>query len=447
MARKRGGVADWIAQAELPILVLDGRRRVRVFNNGFSRLTGVQPGEVLGRRCDVDPDHPREGVAALLDSLACLETCFGGAPGSVEITVPVGAGVFEARTALLLPLSSPEGDAHLVVTLLETRPTDTPDAVGPADHAVVRARAVMLAERYAIDRFVVKTPAMERVARQLSLASASTASVLIAGSRGSGRSLVAHLIHQRSGAEPDDLAIIDGRMTNDATFSELLHSLQESRHPPATVICDHLDEWARGRLEEFCKAMSDWPVDRAKPRCIGIGRAGVSEPDRNLTGDLFGDVRIVLPDLRDRRKEIPLLAQQILEETVATSREAGREPTARAFDDATRRLLLNYGWPGNVAELKKVVIAAVEAAAGELVTEGDLPLAMTTGMEAELQPPRVPVESLDDVLEKTERRHIEAALKVTGGEKQKAAKLLGLTRAKLYRRIENLGIAVDEVNR
>ncbi len=101
-----------------------------------------------------------------------------------------------------------------------------------------------------------------------------------------------------------------------------------------------------------------------------------------------------------------------------------------------------YNWPGNIGELAEMIRAIREAAASPLVRLGDLPFRFRTGMDAQRIPPaeETQVVPLDELLERTEREQIEAALSRAGGNKSIAADLLRIPRAKLYRRMEAAGL-------
>jgi len=140
---------------------------------------------------------------------------------------------------------------------------------------------------------------------------------------------------------------------------------------------------------------------------------------------------IHLPPLRERREDILQLTEHFLA-------QIGRDlaqPVAGVSREA-RDLLLAYGWPGNVRELRNALERAAILAEGGLITAGHLPIAVT---ERDPSPGvAAPAQGLD--LEAVERTMVEQALKQAGGNKSKAAKLLGLTRAQLYTRLEKYGI-------
>lgn len=151
---------------------------------------------------------------------------------------------------------------------------------------------------------------------------------------------------------------------------------------------------------------------------------------------MLSDLVIELPPLADRREDIPLLAQQLLEECNAAG--------DRQISGFTPQVLDKLGalpWDGNVTELREIVEAAFAATDGPMIDEADLPARVGLIESAALYPP--PEEEaidLDGFLEEVERELIERAMGRAGGNKSQAARLLGIQRARLLRRLAYLGI-------
>jgi DNA-binding NtrC family response regulator len=137
-------------------------------------------------------------------------------------------------------------------------------------------------------------------------------------------------------------------------------------------------------------------------------------------------VEIHLPPLRERREDIPLLAQHFLERQA----KRYRKPKAGFSDDAAQALL-EHPWPGNVRELKHAVERAVLLATGEYVRAQDLGLV----------PPSEASTHIDDLtLDEVEKILIEKALQRHDGNVSQAADALGLSRSALYRRLQRHGL-------
>jgi DNA-binding NtrC family response regulator len=153
--------------------------------------------------------------------------------------------------------------------------------------------------------------------------------------------------------------------------------------------------------------------------------------------DRFGVVEVAIPTLRERPADLALLSQHALEEN-----NQGSEKQLTGFSPDVWREFQAYHWPGQLDELFAVVSEAHAASAGPLVSLPDLPFRFRTGKDAQsVSPPiSVPQLPLDDLLLKVEKEQLLAALERSGGSKQRAAELLGIPRAKLYRRMEAHGL-------
>jgi DNA-binding NtrC family response regulator len=135
--------------------------------------------------------------------------------------------------------------------------------------------------------------------------------------------------------------------------------------------------------------------------------------------------RVALPPLRERRDDIPLLARRFLQKSQATTGKA-----VEAVSDAAMRRLIEYDWPGNVRELRNAIEYAMIQVRGDVLHANDLPPEIQqTG------PAQDDADWPDD-----EAGRIRAALAHTDGNRKAAAELLGISRATLYRRLDEYDI-------
>jgi len=143
-------------------------------------------------------------------------------------------------------------------------------------------------------------------------------------------------------------------------------------------------------------------------------------------------VHLALPPLRARPEDIPLLAEHFLRRFSREYQVAAKRLAAEVMER-----LRTYAWPGNVRELQNTIERAFALAAAETITLDDLPAAVRG-----LPSPDAPAVDLSDVptLEEAERRLFAAALRKSGGNKNEAARLLGIDRQRLYRKIEKYGL-------
>jgi DNA-binding NtrC family response regulator len=134
--------------------------------------------------------------------------------------------------------------------------------------------------------------------------------------------------------------------------------------------------------------------------------------------------RIAIPPLRERREDIPLLVNSFLSQTA----ERNHRRVASVSDEAVRRML-QYDWPGNVRELQSAIESACIKCKGSVIRVEDLP--------PELNAPLIPGASTANA-EEDARNHLLAAMRAAKGSRTTAARLLGVSRATLYRRLQEL---------
>jgi DNA-binding NtrC family response regulator len=270
----------------------------------------------------------------------------------------------------------------------------------------------------------------------------SESPVLITGERGTGKTLLARAIHSASRRAGPLVELDASALPAELLDVELFGFAEEAeaRKPGAlehasggTVLIDEIAAMGHTSQTKLVNAMSRGHL----PTADGTGRIAVSarivattaHPLSNLTRDgrfsepLYDRIRnahIELPPLRERRTDIPLLAQQF-------AAQFGGLRAPRLSPDAIE-VLEEYSWPGNVRELRTVIERAVTAAAGAEVRPRQL--------EALLSPAG---ESSPMKLADLERRHIEAVLRQTNWHRGRAAVLLGISNKTLYRKIREYG--------
>ena len=153
---------------------------------------------------------------------------------------------------------------------------------------------------------------------------------------------------------------------------------------------------------------------------------------------------IRLQPLRERRDELPALAQHLLERA---NQRGGKQKSG--FSPRTISALMAYEWPGNLRELARVIDHAhTQSDGGEpLVALDDLPASIRGHLGGGFPPPTQPrpIKPLDELLTEVERRLIETALRQARGNKSRAAEVLGISRPRLYRRIKELNLPDDDL--
>ncbi|HKV12097.1 MAG TPA: sigma 54-interacting transcriptional regulator [Thermoanaerobaculia bacterium] len=282
--------------------------------------------------------------------------------------------------------------------------------------------------------------------------------VLLTGESGTGKEVVARFLHRASprtqgpfvalncAALPEQLLESELFGYEKGAFTGALSARPGKIEQAAggVLFLDEVGEMSPAVQAKFLRVLQEREFQRlGGARVLKADVRVVAATNRDLKAAIAqGEFRedlyyrllvfeIRLPPLRDRPEDIPALLEAFLREI---GESVGR-PAAGISRDA-RQKLLAYSWPGNVRELRNAVERAVILAEGGLVTGEHLPISI--GEPPALPASTFPVGGVD--LEDLERTYVEQALKQTGHNKSRAARLLGLTRAQLYSRLEKYGL-------
>lgn len=323
--------------------------------------------------------------------------------------------------------------------------------------ALKRARQLELENRLlradGLPEFVAAAPAMQPVLELIAQVGPSDANVLITGEHGTGKEIVARLLHAASPRSRMALVAVNAGGLPEGTFeSEIFGHVKGAftdaradrigRFELANGGTLFLDEIANVPIRQQAKLLrvletgelervGSSQTRRVDVRVLCATNAQLHEEVNagNFREDLLfriNTVEIHLPPLRDRREDIPLLAQHFLNRNRTRYRKQ-----VNGFSPAAMQQLMQYAWPGNVRELEHMVERAVLLCRGEEVEPCDFAIA-----GARQGAPSFDNMSIDEV----ESLLIRKVLRRCDGNISQAAEALGLSRAALYRRIEKYGL-------
>ena len=331
----------------------------------------------------------------------------------------------------------------------------------------VRTENVELRERLGIRSDIIgRSAVIRQVTDEIGRAAATNSTVLIRGESGVGKELVARAVHYNSPRHENVFVCLNcAALSADLLASELFGHERgaftgaterkigkfEAAHK-GTLMLDEIGEMSPGLQAKFLRVLEGHPFERvggSKPVKVDVRVIAATNRDLerdvaegHFRRDLYFRLRvleIVVPALRKRQEDIPLLADYFLEKYNA---ETGRK--IKGFTAEAKEQLLKYLWPGNVRELKNVIERAVVLCRGQEIGAEDLLLTkLATAGDTEAPglgaaEKFMPV-SLDDV----ERRHIFNTLNHTGWNKSKTAAILGIERSTLDRKIRRYQL--DEI--
>jgi two-component system, NtrC family, response regulator HydG len=307
-----------------------------------------------------------------------------------------------------------------------------------------------LEEPGGLDRLLGRSRAMARVLEQARTLARSTVAVLIEGEPGTGKQLMARSLHHDGERRNEPFVTVSCAALEAAAFETELFGLESragierrgafERAHHGTLYLDEVGELGADSQRALLRAIlgrehervgGDQPI-RSDVRLLAATRRDLAADVRagRFRDDLLqrlATVRIQLPPLRERREDIPLLAEHFLG---ALNLEFGRRVTGLTPGVLDR--LEHYAWPGNVRELQRALEHMVALAEGVRALEpADLPAVLqvveSAGDRLEL--------AVGMTVEDAERRLVAATLRHTGGDKPRAAAMLGIGLRTLYRKI------------
>jgi DNA-binding NtrC family response regulator len=300
---------------------------------------------------------------------------------------------------------------------------------------------------------IAESPAMRPVLELIQRVGPSDANVLITGESGTGKGLIAGMLHSVSARAKRPLVTVNtGGLAEGVFESEVFGHVRGAftdakidrvgRFELADGATLFLDEIANVPLKHQAKLLS--AIETGKFERVGSSRTiqvdvrVISATNADLRAEIsagrfradllfrLNTVEIHLPPLRDRREDIPSLAGLFLNYHQQRYRKR-----LGGFDETALRVLANHPWPGNIRELNHVIERAVLMAQSDLVRPADL------GLQESLNP----AQALEEMsLEEVEKLLIKKTLLRFDGNARKAAESLGLSRSAFYRRLEKYGL-------
>jgi len=425
-----------------PVYAVDDEGQIAFANQVCLDWLGVAADELVGQSTAYHSAAEPGSTAALAAGLCPPPHLPVGGAMSGEVASPHDR---RAATFIALPETGRQTPVLVVVAAgAISSASAAPDSAATPEqlHAQVRQLRASAVSRLAEERLLGQSPALRRARVQVELALASKASVLVVGPPGVGAEHVAAAIHYATSPPDAWLLTIDAAVAQPDAFRATQHDVMlrdatVGRGPVSVCLlaADRLSPElqadaaaivVRGGLPVRLLATASGPL-------VSSGAAG-SYSDELAAA--LSSIVIELPALAARREDIPLLAQAMLErQNARVSKQLG------GFTPEALDRLDAYAWPGNTDELAQVITESHARAAGPLITAADLSDRLQWASQAAAHPRRKdePI-ALDTFLEEVERELIRRALAKAKGNKARAARLLGLTRPRLYRRMGQLGL-------
>jgi len=322
-----------------------------------------------------------------------------------------------------------------------------------------------VSEAYSFGKIIGKSKPMQELYRTIKKVAPTNASILIEGESGTGKELVARSIHFNSPRKANPLVAV-----NSSAFAETLleselfghekgsftgaSAMRKGRFEMAdkgTLFLDEIGELPMGLQVKLLRVLQEKTFERVggtTPIVVDFRLIAATNKDLeqevkkgNFREDLFyrlNVIKAVIPPLRDRQEDIPLLINHFIEKY--SNERKSTEPVTGVSQEAAQ-LFFDHSWPGNVRELENTIERAVILSSGNHITPADLPVKMQKAVLPPLQLDGIPENvGLAETLAAVEKRMILRAMMITDNVQTRAAKLLGIGKSGLNQKLKKYGL-------
>lgn len=312
-----------------------------------------------------------------------------------------------------------------------------------------------LKEKYSLDNIIGQSEAMVKVYQMVEKVAPRDATVLIRGESGTGKELIAQAIHQLSRCAKGPFIAVSCAALPETLLESELFGHEKGAFTGAekqklgrfelasggTIFLDEIGDISPATQIKLLRVLQSHEIMRlGGEQIIHIDVRTIAATNRDLEQlikeakfreDLYYRLNvfpIFLPPLRDRREDIPDLINHFLK---------NNNQVENKIDPKALRALMNYHWPGNIRELENIIERMIILSGDEKIMVDQLPPQFQGGISStESFAFEIPDDGI--CIDEVEKELLNKALKKAGGNKSKAAKLLGITRRKLYSMVERL---------
>lgn len=319
-------------------------------------------------------------------------------------------------------------------------------------------------EKYRFENIIGTSARMQEIYNLIAKVADTDSTILIQGESGTGKELVARALHFNSNRQHQPFVAINcSALPENLLESELFGHKKGSftgavqdkiglfeEAEQGTIFLDEVNSMAQPLQTKLLRVLQERQIRRVgdtksvaiNVRVLAATNEVLGEKIKggNFREDLYYRLAVIpieMPALRERPDDIPLLVSHFLQKNAA---QVGTEP--KKIDAKALDMLALYRWPGNVRELENAVERACALCDDGLIKTTDLPPQVVRNASAGNSsdtpaPGGLPVgQTLDEYIRDQERRYIDETIKFNGGSREKAAKMLGISMATLYRKLE-----------
>jgi len=465
------------------VFLVDAAGRIVFWSRGAERITGFSQDEAQGRICSFlqgwiwhqdlrdgaevsscEPDDVVPAPCCPLFDLGAIDS------QECEITRKDGTVARIVRSARILRDDGGEvvGGIHNFSDLTRLRTLEARLAEAERERSY----------RDGLGGLVGRSPQMEQLFDLIDRVAPTDATIVIEGESGTGKELVARALHEGSAraAQPFvavNVAALPPALLESELFGHVRGAFTGAVHDRVgrfelasggTLFLDEIGDLPLELQPKLLRALQERTVEKvgeARLRKVDVRVLAATHFDLKeqvrvgkFREDLFFRLAVFtikVPPLRERKEDIPLLVRHFLQRLSGEAGGArsqgtgqglvkGRRTVPQALEPEALRLVLDYCWPGNVRELENAVEHAAILARGDRIGVWDLPEDLRRAELCDLGKRAALSQS---GIEQSERARIEEALRLTAGNRSRAAEMLGITRSALWKKMKRLGMGTQ----
>ncbi|GBF11055.1 sigma-54-dependent Fis family transcriptional regulator [Tepidibacillus sp. HK-1] len=444
-----------INSSEDAISVVDHEGKGLMINPAYTRLTGLTAEEVINKPADVDIS---EGESMHMQVLRTKKPVRG-----VHLKVGPKRRDVVVNVAPILVDGKLKGSVGIIHDTSEIK---------KLTEELEKARRIIrtLEAKYTFDDIVGSSEEMRLAIETAKKAALTHATVLVRGESGTGKELFAHAIHNASDRKYNQFVRVNCAAISDSLLESELFGYEEGAFTGArkggkkgffevasggTIFLDEIGELELNTQAKLLRVLQEKEIVRVggtKPipidvRVIAATNVNLEKAIRNgkFREDLYYRLNvlpIMIPSLRDRKSDIPLLVSYLIKKL---NIEYGRK--VEGIAEEVQHIFLEYAWPGNVRELENVIGRAIMnmtfnetfiqiehlPSLGKSIVPSNYEKVTTVPLEDHILP-------LSDMISKMEKMYLKHVLKKVDGNKTKAAHFLGISIRNLYYKLEKYGL-------
>jgi two-component system, NtrC family, response regulator GlrR len=327
----------------------------------------------------------------------------------------------------------------------------------------VRRLEGLLKERYDFKNIIARSEKMQRILDLVSRIAGTDSTIYISGESGTGKELIAKAIHLASGRRekpfvPINCAAIPETLLESQLFGHEKGAFTDAKKSyqglfaqahPGTLFLDEIGDMSLSVQAKVLRVLQEkkfYPLGSEKPVEVDVRvivathrdlEAGVKKG--SFREDLFYRIHVVpidLPPLRERKEDIPLLAEHFLKEISQRMKK-----DMKGISPMAMQKLMLYDWPGNVRELENTIEHAVAITQNDVISEG---IVLPTKVLPTKELPLEPLKPFKEAVEEFKRGYIVQLLEFTKGNVSKAAELAGKYRADFYDLVKKHNVKLED---